>query len=426
MPSPVELPRLVATDLDGTLLGRDGSISARTLGALKRARAAGIELLMVTGRPARHVAKIAGVPELGGSAICVNGALIYDLDRELVVREERLTAIIACQLVQELRLRLPGICFAVEVGLEYGWEPNYALLRKRAELPRLPIVDALTLCAHGVNKLIARHPQLSADELLARSQDLFLEQARVSYSGAPILEISAAAVSKASALTAYCAQLSIDKNQVLSFGDMPNDLPMLEWAGHSVAMAQRTPERARGSPRSDALERGRRRGSGHRTPVVRQMSAVRLSLARSSGQGLDWRREGTIRRWHGYHQSGMQRARARARHGRHAVESGRPRAGCWRALDPRGHSRSGDRERAPRSALGRGRGFHRLQAGRDRTAPGVVWRTHGSICLHQLRQRLSKTGEPPPDHGIDPARESVLGIRARQDRLRRSFAPRPS
>jgi hydroxymethylpyrimidine pyrophosphatase-like HAD family hydrolase len=236
MPSPAALPRLVATDLDGTLLRCDGSISPRTLQALRRARAADIELVMVTGRPARHVAKIAGVAELGGSAICVNGALVYDLDRERVVSEARLSAVVARELVSDLRGRLPGICFAVEVGLEYGWEPSYGLWRKRSELPRLPIVDALTLCERGVNKLIARHPQLSSEELIGQLRDLFSQRACVSYSGAPFLEISAAEVSKASALAAYCAERRIDRNRVLSFGDMPNDLPMLEWAGHSVAM----------------------------------------------------------------------------------------------------------------------------------------------------------------------------------------------
>jgi len=196
---------------------------------------------MVTGRPPRHVAKIEGAAALGGSVICVNGALIYDLDHELVVSEERLSAVVARELVQNLRLRVPGVCFAVEVGLEYGWEPSYGLQRKRAEASGLPIVDALTLCERGVNKLIARHPQLSAEELIGRSRDLFVERARVSYSGAPFLEISAAEVSKASALAAYCLERGIEQNRVLSFGDMPNDLPMLEWAGHSVAMANAHP-----------------------------------------------------------------------------------------------------------------------------------------------------------------------------------------
>ena len=241
MPLPTELPRLIATDLDGTLLLRDGSISVRARRTLERARAAGVQLVMVTGRPARHVAIIEGVTEIGGVVICVNGALTYDLDQALVIREERLPPAVARALVQDLRLRLPGICFAVEVGLEYGWEPSYGLHSKRSEAPGLPIVDALGLCARGVNKLIARHPQLLPDELLEHSRDLFLERAQASFSGAPFLEISAAGVSKASALATYCAERNIDPAGVLCFGDMPNDLPMLEWAGHSVAMANAHP-----------------------------------------------------------------------------------------------------------------------------------------------------------------------------------------
>jgi HAD superfamily hydrolase (TIGR01484 family) len=241
MPQLADLPRLVATDLDGTLLLRDGSISRRTQAALRRARAAGIELLMVTGRPPRHVAKIEGVTEFGGVVICVNGALTYDLDQELVLREERLSAVIARELVQDLRVRFPGICFAVEVGVDYGFEPSYGPHGKRSDPPGLPIVDVLTLSARGVNKLIARHPRFSPEELLGQSRDLFLERAQVSYSGAPFLEISAATVTKASALACYCAERNIDRSQVLSFGDMPNDLPMLEWAGHSVAMGNAHP-----------------------------------------------------------------------------------------------------------------------------------------------------------------------------------------
>jgi len=241
MSLPRTLPRLIATDLDGTLLIPDGSISARTRSVLERARAAGIELVLVTGRPPRHVAKIEGAAELGGTAICINGALTYDLDRELVLSEERLPASIAAELVTALRARSPGICFAVEVGLDFGWEPSYARHRQRIGAPRLPVADAHVLCERGVNKLIAIHPQIAAEELLRCCRDLFTDRACVSYSGAPFLEIGAAAISKASALAAYCSARGIDQRHVLSFGDMPNDLPMLEWAGHSVAMGNAHP-----------------------------------------------------------------------------------------------------------------------------------------------------------------------------------------
>ena len=232
-----ELPRLIAPDLDGTLLRSSGAISRRTQLALRRARAAGIALVMATGRPARHVAKIGGARECGDVVICMNGALLYDLNRKLVLREERLTAPMSRALVLSLREHLPGICFAIEVGLDHGWEPSYALQRRRAEQPSLPVVDALELCELGANKLIARHPDLPIDELILRSRQVLGERAEVSYSGAPFLEISAPGVSKASGLAAYCAERGIAQSEVLGIGDMPNDLPMLEWSGRSVAMA---------------------------------------------------------------------------------------------------------------------------------------------------------------------------------------------
>lgn len=241
MPTTGELPLLIATDLDGTLLGRDGSISARTQQTLHRARAAGIELVMVTGRPARHVAKIAGVAALGGLVICVNGAMTYDLDRQQVVRETRLAAGPACEVIAKLRRHVPGISFAVEVGLEYGWEPSYGEQRAHREAPQLPVADAVSLCRNGVNKLIAGHTDFTAEQLIDLTESLIRDQAWASYSGAPFVEISALQVSKATALAEICAERGIEPARVLSFGDMPNDLPMLKWAGQRVAMANAHP-----------------------------------------------------------------------------------------------------------------------------------------------------------------------------------------
>ena len=238
---PPGLPQLIATDLDGTLLSSGGLVSARTGRALARARAAGIDVVMVTGRPARHVRGIPGAEQLGGHVICLNGALIYDLDRDAVVHDTRLPAAAARELVAGLRARLPGICFAVEVALDYGWEPSYALGRAKVELPRLPVSDALVLCEQGVNKLIAFHPELSGEEFAARSRDLVADHASVTYSGAPFLEVAPREVSKASALTTYCAARAIVAGNVVAFGDMPNDLPMLAWAGRGIAMANAHP-----------------------------------------------------------------------------------------------------------------------------------------------------------------------------------------
>jgi len=229
--------RLVATDLDGTLLRSDGTVSARTAQALRRAVAAGIELVMVTGRPPRHVRAIAGAPDLGAVTICMNGALVYDVARDAVLSETRLPPETARALIADLRARLPEVSFAVEVGLHCGWEQSYALQRGKLEEPSLPIAGGHALCAGGVNKLIAFHPALSSAALIHRSRAVIADRAAVSFSGAPFLEIGPYAVSKASSLAAYCAERGVARAEVLAFGDMPNDVPMLAWAGRSVAVA---------------------------------------------------------------------------------------------------------------------------------------------------------------------------------------------
>jgi Cof subfamily protein (haloacid dehalogenase superfamily) len=234
-------PRLIAIDLDGTLLRSDGSISDRTRGALGRAVAAGIQVVMVTGRPARHVREIGGADHLGDLAICLNGALVYDLERDAVVSETRVPAAVAGDLIGRLRADLPEVCFAVEVGLDHGREPAYERHRANLEGTQLAPADALTLCRRGVNKLIAFHPNLTPEELLARSHDLVADRACVTYSGAPFLEIGPLQSSKGSALIGYCAARAIDRSQVVALGDMPNDLSMLNWAGRGIAMANAHP-----------------------------------------------------------------------------------------------------------------------------------------------------------------------------------------
>jgi Cof subfamily protein (haloacid dehalogenase superfamily) len=196
---------------------------------------------MVTGRPARHVREIEGADHLGDLAICLNGALVYDLDRHAIVSETRMPAAVARDLIGRLRGALPEICFAVEVGLDHGREPAYDRQRANREEPQLAPADALILCRRGVNKLIAFHPNLSPEDLVARSHELVADRACVTYSGAPFLEIGAREASKASALIGYCAARAIDRSQVIAFGDMPNDLSMLSWAGRGVAMANAHP-----------------------------------------------------------------------------------------------------------------------------------------------------------------------------------------
>jgi len=233
---------LVATDLDGTLLRDDKTISARTITALRRVREAGMALVLVTGRPPRRLKIVARELDVTGLAICCNGAMVYDLAADAIVEHNTLAADVARQLVGALREAVPGVCFAVERGLVFGHEPAYAYAGQIVEDTSPLSGDAHALCAEAVTKLIVRHPELPLDDLLRISRVVAGEMAAVTHSGAPFVEISAAGITKASALAGLCDRLGIAASRVIAFGDMPNDLPMLGWAGHSVAVANAHPD----------------------------------------------------------------------------------------------------------------------------------------------------------------------------------------
>lgn len=236
---------LIATDLDGTLLRGDGSISERTRRALAEARARGVRVVSVTARPPRRVRAIAAAVGLSGVAICSNGAVVYDIERDAIVQQRRLQASSASEIVLALRAALPGVRFAAEIGPDYGCEVEYPVPPEHAydaSDPAMLRTDALLLCRAGVTKLIVQHARASLPELLQHAIVCAGPYATVTHSGAAFVELAAAGITKARALELFCTELDIPSTAVIAFGDMPNDLPMLTWAGHAVAVANAHPD----------------------------------------------------------------------------------------------------------------------------------------------------------------------------------------
>ncbi|HEY7849621.1 MAG TPA: Cof-type HAD-IIB family hydrolase [Ktedonobacterales bacterium] len=229
--------RLIATDLDGTLLRSDGSISRRTRTLLVSLRERDIPLVMVSARPPRDLRQIGERIGAEGIAVGCNGALIYDLTSDTILDHWLLSPRVAMRLVTDLRQMLPDAYFAIECGLRYGWERGYLAIRGRQPEDESLIADALELCSVPVSKLLMRHPTLSADEMLALGRKVAGNEAVATHSGARLLEISAVGVDKASALAALCGRMGIASSNVVAFGDQPNDISMLRWAGHGVAVA---------------------------------------------------------------------------------------------------------------------------------------------------------------------------------------------
>jgi HAD superfamily hydrolase (TIGR01484 family) len=185
----------------------------------------------------RPIAQNAGV---SGLAICSNGGIIYDLADDAIVERWNLEPAVVSQLVVQLREAAPGVFFALEYGLRAGREPGYPMPRRNS-LQEVLIDDIFVLARETAVKLIAHHPGMPTETLLEIAQSVVGEAALATYSGVGFIEISAAGIHKAWALEKLCARLGIRAEEVIAFGDMPNDLEMLTWAGHGVAVANAHP-----------------------------------------------------------------------------------------------------------------------------------------------------------------------------------------
>jgi Cof subfamily protein (haloacid dehalogenase superfamily) len=228
-------PALVATDLDGTLLDRDGKVSPRS------ADAAGVVFVMVTGRPPRWMSEVSDQAGHKGLAICANGAVLYDLHTEQVLSASLLEEEPALEIVQSLRAALPQVVFAAErPDLGFGHEPAY---RPRLQWKVTDRLVAEELVRGGVIKLLARVEGMSSDDLLEVARAAGGDRATFTHSSADgLVEISGAGVTKATGLASFADERGIAAEQVIAFGDMPNDLPLLTWAGCGVAVANAHPD----------------------------------------------------------------------------------------------------------------------------------------------------------------------------------------
>ncbi|MEV4437400.1 Cof-type HAD-IIB family hydrolase [Streptomyces sp. NPDC049577] len=240
------VPRLIATDLDGTLLRDDKTVSDRTVAALAAAEEAGIEVFFVTGRPARWMDVVADHVHGHGLAICANGAVVVDLHdggRLLEVRPLETSSALA--VVHALRAAAPGTSFAVERTTGMHYEPHYPPFESDPVAMVAPAEELLSQDGHRdpVIKLLAFHDVLGPDEFLALARTAGGAHGSFTRSSpTALLEISGLGVSKASTLARCCAERGISPEEVVAFGDMPNDLEMLSWAGTSYAMANAHPE----------------------------------------------------------------------------------------------------------------------------------------------------------------------------------------
>ncbi|WP_329245228.1 HAD family hydrolase [Streptomyces canus] len=229
--------RLIATDLDGTLLRSDESVSQRTRDALAAATAAGAVHIVVTGRGARWTRHVLDDLGYGGLAVCAQGAQVYHAGEHRLLTSVTLDRQLAGVALAKIEAEIgPLYLAASRDGLDGDVMvgPGYAVT---GALPSTPFTDASDLWAAPLNKIYIQHPELSDDELAQAAVRAAGGFVSVAMAGQGIVELLPLGLSKATGLSLAARRLGVKAADTIAFGDMPNDLPMFAWASYGVAMA---------------------------------------------------------------------------------------------------------------------------------------------------------------------------------------------
>lgn len=242
-------PEVVVSDIDGTLINSDERVTARTSALISKMASCGTELILATGRPARWIWPVIDQLPLKPRCLAANGAVAYDSATDTILWQETLAAGEVAWLIEEITAviaPLGTVGFSVERATTtarvadtevFFIEPNF--------IPTWPdslhtVVPLAELAAVPVLKLMVRCPHLTSAQMLELlTPAIPANRAKMTFSiGEGLLEISAPGISKAGGLAKIC---QVDPARIVAFGDMPNDIELLTYAGRGVAMGNAHP-----------------------------------------------------------------------------------------------------------------------------------------------------------------------------------------
>ena len=240
---PKTRPKLVALDLDGTLLHSDKTISERNRAAVAGLVASGTAVVVCTGRPPRTARVFAEQLSLVDLGIVYNGGAVYNFATDTATERFDFSADVATKAVEALRAAHPGVMCGLETG--YGWfidRGRYDLVRQgRTPYETEPdgVGDVLEFMRAEVTKLLVWHPDVPVRTLAGTLDGLPLHS---TWSIPGLLEVVREDVNKRTALERVAADMGFAAADVAAFGDQHNDREMLRWAGFGVAMGNADPE----------------------------------------------------------------------------------------------------------------------------------------------------------------------------------------
>ncbi|WP_203567094.1 HAD family hydrolase [Aestuariimicrobium ganziense] len=237
-------PRLLATDLDGTFLDSRGRISSENEAAFRRAADEGVHLVVATGRPWRWLSVLEPLHDLDLHVLASNGAVRYDLADDRVTSHDPMDVEVIREVVDDLRGAVPGLGFALEHV--DGWSCDEAYTVDHHEVEPVPFVGPIEegLQRAPAVKLLVRSQTIASDALADLITPVVGDRLNPTWSfvvAKGLIEISSPGISKASGLRRLMDDLSVSPDDSAAFGDMPNDIAMLQMVGRPFAMANAHP-----------------------------------------------------------------------------------------------------------------------------------------------------------------------------------------
>ena len=243
------LPTLIATDVDGTLLDADELVTPRTKAAVRAAVDAGTTFVLATGRPPRWIPPVVDALGFAPMAVCANGAVLYDSANDRILSAKTLSVDLLAELAEVATRVIPGAGLAVErVGRsahdaatpQFLSSPDYEHAWLNPDNTVVSTEDVLN--APAVKLLIRKSGASSADMAAALAPHIGLQGDLTYSTNNGLVEVVPLGVTKASGVDEVARPLGITAGDVVAFGDMPNDIPMLLWAGLGVAMGNAHPD----------------------------------------------------------------------------------------------------------------------------------------------------------------------------------------
>ncbi|WP_114559736.1 HAD family hydrolase [Desertihabitans aurantiacus] len=225
---------MVALDIDGTLLHRDGTLPGDVRAAVATVVASGVPVVLATGRgwhATRPVYEALELPD--GWAVCSNGAVTLRHRPTEVVRQVTFDP---RPVIEQVVRHAPHALIAVEeVGVGYRMSSDFPEGDLSGEL----VVESVDeLSARPATRVVIRDPQSTDEDFVALAESLGLHGVAYYIGYSAWLDIAPEGVNKAAALAEVCEQLGVAASQVLALGDGRNDIEMLTWAGRGVALGE--------------------------------------------------------------------------------------------------------------------------------------------------------------------------------------------